>query len=195
MWLEWLGLQSPSSWPATIALSLTWLAMMLVLSPLADRLASALVSEPPRLEAFRVIQRGWGSLAVGIAVSWLLGGFIEEIALRGIVVRHMQTRLAPWIGSFSAAIVAVLLAALVAGIVHLYQGARGGLIVAQLSVLFGMLYVVSGYNLWTAIICHGCYDTIAFVRFARRSSKYSDLSGESGSGDVGPTHRADGAGR
>ncbi len=56
-----------------------------------------------------------------------------------------------------------------AGLVHLYQGPRGAVIVAPLSVLF----VLSGSNLWTVILCHGLYDTVAFVRFARGKSKYS----------------------
>jgi len=33
--------------------------------------------------------------------------------------------------------------------------------------------VVAGYNLWAVILCHGFYDTIAFVRFATGKSKYS----------------------
>jgi len=49
------------------------------------------------------------------------------------------------------------------------------MIIAQLSVLFGLLYVITGYNLWAVILCHGFYNTIAFVRFANRSSKYSNL--------------------
>jgi hypothetical protein len=33
-------------------------------------------------------------------------------------------------------------------------------------------------NLWAAILCHGFYDTIAFVRFASGKSRYAKL-GES----------------
>jgi len=44
---------------------------------------------------------------------------------------------------------------------------------------FGVLFVVSGYNLWTVMLCHGLYDTIAFVRFANKKSKYSDLETQS----------------
>ena len=49
---------------------------------------------------------------------------------------------------------------------HLYQGPRATVIVTQLSVMFGVLFVVSGYNLWAVILCHGMYDTVAFIRFA-----------------------------
>jgi membrane protease YdiL (CAAX protease family) len=58
---------------------------------------------------------------------------------------------------------------------HFYQGPRAVLIIAQLSVLFGILFVISGYNLWAVMICHGLYDTIAFIRFARKKSRYSHV--------------------
>ena len=48
-------------------------------------------------------------------------------------------------------------------------------IIVQLSVLFGVLFVASGYDLWAAILCHGLYDTIAFVRFASGKSRYAKV--------------------
>jgi hypothetical protein len=46
-------------------------------------------------------------------------------------------------------------------------------IITQLSSLFGLLMVVSGYNLWAVIIGHCLYDTVAFIRFANGKSRYS----------------------
>jgi hypothetical protein len=43
-------------------------------------------------------------------------------------------------------------------------------------VLFGVLFVVSGYNLLAVMLCHGMYDTIAFIMFANKKSKYSDIT-------------------
>ena len=47
------------------------------------------------------------------------------------------------------------------------------LIVALLSALFSILYTVAHYSLWAVMLCHGLYDTVAFVRFATGKSKYS----------------------
>jgi membrane protease YdiL (CAAX protease family) len=69
----------------------------------------------------------------------------------------------------------VLTAAAGAFILHLYQGLRAAFIVAQLSVLFGVLYGTAGPSLWPVVLAHGLYDTVAFIRFAGRSSKYSRL--------------------
>jgi len=56
-----------------------------------------------------------------------------------------------------------------------YLGPRAMVIVTQLSALFGVLFVVSGHDLWTVILCHGLYDPVAVVRFAGKKSKYSRL--------------------
>jgi membrane protease YdiL (CAAX protease family) len=52
---------------------------------------------------------------------------------------------------------------------------RAAIIITQLSILFGVLFVASGFNLWPVILCHGVYDTVAFIRFATKKSKYADL--------------------
>jgi CAAX protease family protein len=172
--LEQLGLGRPG-WLPTLGFALAGLAVMLVYSPLADRLAARVFASPPTLEAFRGIQQSRGRLIAGIAAAWLLGGILEELIARGIVLGSIRSFLAPWLIAPVAAGVAVCIAASGAGAMHLYQGPRAMLIITQLSVLLGILFVVSGYNLWAVMVCHGLYDTIAFVRFANRKSKYSDL--------------------
>jgi membrane protease YdiL (CAAX protease family) len=58
---------------------------------------------------------------------------------------------------------------------HSYQGPRAMLLITQLSLLLGVLFVVSGYNLWAVMLCHGLYDSIAFIKFATKKSKYSQI--------------------
>jgi membrane protease YdiL (CAAX protease family) len=108
-------------------------------------------------------------------VAWLLGGFLEELVFRGVVLRAVELGLAPLASHWIATSAAVVVAAVGAAIVHWYQGPRATVIIMQLSVLFGVLFVVSGHNLWAAILCHGSYDTIAFVRFASGKSRYAKL--------------------
>jgi membrane protease YdiL (CAAX protease family) len=73
----------------------------------------------------------------------------------------------------AAATVAVLVAAACAAVGHLYQGRRAAVVILQLSTLLGVLMVVSGHNLWAVILCHGLYDTVAFVRYATGRSRYA----------------------
>jgi membrane protease YdiL (CAAX protease family) len=170
-----LGLGIPGSWWLTIGVSLAGLGVLLVCSPLADRLATRWFDQPPTLGAFRLIQRSRLNLIAGILAAWVLGGFLEELVARGIVLKAVDSFLSAWLAAPIAAGVAVCIVALGAALMHLYQGPRAVVIITQLSLLFGILFVVSGYNLWAVILCHGMYDTFAFVRFANRRSKYSNL--------------------
>jgi membrane protease YdiL (CAAX protease family) len=177
---EQLGLSIPTSWLLTIGLALVWLGLMIAYSPLADKLASRWFVQPPTLEAFGTLQQSMGKLIAGIAVAWVLGAMLEELVTRGIVQNSIMTWLSLRLNGTIAAILAVFIAALGACMMHLYQGARAAFIISQLSVLFGILFVFSGYNLWVVMLCHGLYDTIAFIRFASKKSKYSRLPGDEG---------------
>jgi uncharacterized protein len=172
-----LGLGAPGSWLSTLGYSLAGLAVMLVYSPVADWLASRWFKQPPRLEAFRGTQQSGANLLLGIVAAWLFGGVLEELIARGIVLNAVAAGLHSLPGGLFAVAVAVCTAALGAGAMHSYQGPRAMVIITQLSILFGILFVVSGYNLWAVMICHGLYDTIAFIRFATRRSRYSQLDG------------------
>jgi hypothetical protein len=172
-----LGLGTPNSWLSTIGFALAWLGLMLTYSPVADRLATRWFDKPPTLEAFGAIQESKAKLIAGIVVAWALGGILEELVARGIVLRSVESLLNVWLAAPIASGIAVCIAALGAGLIHFYQGPRAMVIVTQLSILFGILFVISGYNLWAVIVCHGLYDTIAFVRFANKRSKYSNLNG------------------
>jgi len=168
-----LGLARPESWLITLLYALAGLAVMLAYSPVADWVAGRWFKQPPTLQAFKAVQHSWVSLAAGIVAAWVLGGILEELIARGIVLNSIEALLNPSLGAWAAAIIAILLAAAGAGSLHSYQGPRAMVIIAQLSVLFGVLFVLSGHNLWAVMICHGLYDTIAFIRFALRKSRYS----------------------
>jgi membrane protease YdiL (CAAX protease family) len=169
-----LGLGRPDSWWLTIGLAIAGLAVLLAYSPLADRLASRWFKKPPTLDAFKAIQQSRIKLIAGIVTAWILGGFLEELIARGIVLNSVATLLNRWVSGPVSNGIAVCIAGLGAGLMHFYQGPRAVSIITQLSILFGVLFVVCGHNLWTVIFCHGLYDTIAFIRFANKKSRYSN---------------------
>jgi uncharacterized protein len=173
-----LGLGRPRSWLATIGGAAAWTVVMLAYSPLADALARRRFPERPNLAAFAPLQQSRIKLVIGIAIAWVLGGFLEELTFRGVVLQSIDRWLSPVLpgpvaATPVAATIAILAAAFGAGVVHLYQGPRAAVVIIQLSALFGLLMVISGNNLWTVVICHGLYDTVAFIRFANRTSRYA----------------------
>jgi uncharacterized protein len=176
--LERLGLGIPASWILTLAFAVAWLLVMLAYSPVADTLATRLVAKPPTLGAFRSLQQSRSKLLIGIVIAWIFGGFLEEVIFRGFVQRALETWLSLHLFEHLAIGVAICAAALAAGVVHLYQGLRAAVIIAQLSALFGVLFVISEHDLWAVVLCHGFYDTIAFIRFANGKSKYAQFADE-----------------
>jgi membrane protease YdiL (CAAX protease family) len=166
---------SDDSWMRALGFGLVGLGVMLAYSPVADWLATRCFARPPTLEAFRALQESKVKLIAGIVVAWILGGFLEELILRGVVVRSLASILAPSLGEPVAAGIAISIAAIVGAILHWYQGPRAMVIIGQLSALFGAVFVIGGYNLWAVILCHGLYDTVAFIHFATKTSKYSQL--------------------
>jgi hypothetical protein len=153
------------------------LIVMLAWSPVADRIATRFVAKPPTLGAFKALQQSLPKLLAGIVIAWVLGGLLEELVLRGVVQQAVEGLGAQVLPRPVAAGLGILAAAGAAAILHLYQGPRAVIIITQLSVLFGLVFVLSGHNLWAVILCHGLYGTIAFVRFALGKSKYSKSEG------------------
>ncbi|MDP3212187.1 CPBP family intramembrane glutamic endopeptidase [Methylotenera sp.] len=173
-----LGLGAPSSWFTTLLMALVWTGLMFAFSPLADRIASRWFTKPPTLGAFRTLQQSKLKLAGGIVVAWFLGGFLEELVFRGIILQALEAWFAPALSPHLGSFFAIVFTAGGSAIIHLYQGPRAAFIVAQLSVLFGLFFVLTGHNLWAVMLAHGFYDTVAFIRFARGKSKYADLDAE-----------------
>lgn len=169
-----LALAVPADWLGTGLAALAGLAAALAWSPAADAIASRLVARRPTLTAFRAIQRSWVHLAAGIVFAWIAGAALEELLLRGVVLqavsRAASDRMLPPVAADGLGITVAAGAGLV---LHLYQGWHGAIIVAQISVVFGLVFVLSGHSLWAVGLCHGLYDTVAFVRFAMGWSKYS----------------------
>lgn len=132
---------------SAVAFAVAWLPLMLAYSPCADTLASRWIQKPPTLKAFRGLQQSRTKLVLGIIVAWILGGFLEELIFRGIILQKLEVTTAAWVFRSAASAIAICATAVAAGFAHLYQGLRAVVIVTQLSVLFGLLFVVSGHNL------------------------------------------------
>jgi hypothetical protein len=64
-----LSLSGVEPWTTTITFALAWLGLVWAYSPLADRIATRLVRTPPRLDAFRILQRSRIMLILGIVVA------------------------------------------------------------------------------------------------------------------------------
>lgn len=104
-----------------------------------------------KIEAF--LPKTGEQLAWGLIVS-LFAGLCEEIAYRGYLIPYCRFWLAEW--------PALIAAALLFGIAHLYQGVAGTLVTAALGLGFGFIYVETG-SLALPIALHAAVDISAMV--------------------------------
>ncbi len=122
-----------------------------------------LTSETHESEAER-----WGDVAGDLriylrmlAISWISGGFAEEMFFRGFLITRLQTA---FDGVKFASGFAVLLPALLFGYVHVYsQGLYGFLNAGVIGLIFGTLFLLYKRNLWPLVLAHGFINSLGFT--------------------------------
>jgi membrane protease YdiL (CAAX protease family) len=155
--LEALGLAAPRDGPSSGIISGVAIgaSIALVVRPVAAAISAkaraALRRQMAKLEAF--LPKTGEQLAWGLIVS-LFAGLCEEIAYRGYLIPYCRFWLPEW--------PALVAAALLFGIAHLYQGPAGVLMTAVLGLGFGFIYVETG-SLVLPIALHAAVDISAMV--------------------------------
>ena len=152
-----IGLKRPQSWPRTfvIGVSLAVISFTAIYS-------SEKAGFHRELSRFAALQ---GNLRLTlIAVFYVLigAGFYEEFMFRGFLMQSLAMFFG---GSRAAWWVASVIQALLFGALHAYQNPLGMLITGTLGFLLGLLVILSGRNLWAAIIAHGLFDASRTVLF------------------------------
>jgi membrane protease YdiL (CAAX protease family) len=158
-----LGVRRPRSWGKTILIGISvgiisQLFTLLVLIPLLQQTNI----EPLDYSRFKTLNGNIGLLLMYLTISWTTAGFGEEVIYRGFLMGHFARlfggkKIGWWV---SLIVVSILFA-----LVHAYQGPMGMILIIFPAILFGVVYIVSGFNLWYTIIAHGTADTFVFLMF------------------------------
>ena len=156
-----VGLRKPDSWWKTVAWALATAALIVALSdvvagPIAEKHFGAqhapkgLDSDKPNVP--------WVLAMLGLV--WSFAAFGEEMGYRGYLLNR-----AAEIGNRSKMgfFVALLLVSALFGYGHYYKGPAGVIASTVSGLVLGSAYLLSGRNLWTAILAHGFRDTFAIV--------------------------------
>ena len=91
-----------------------------------------------------------------IPVTWGTAAFGEELLFRGFALRSIETVLGGP-GKLTTG-AAVILQALIFGVLHLYQGPGGAATAATIGLVLGLVWLLTGRNLWAGIAIHGLFD-------------------------------------
>ncbi len=114
----------------------------------------------PDASVFRSLVGNEQALVFWLVISWTLAAFMEEMVYRG----WLTARLAElWGYSRAGWIIALIGSSALFGLAHLYQGLSGVVATGVTGMLFGTAYLLSGRNLWCAVLAHGLLDTLGFV--------------------------------
>jgi len=156
------GLTRPNSWWKTAVLAVGAAAVLqlgseLVVGPLTSRIWPGPQHVSHALESAAL---GWRQALTSLLIIWTFAAFGEELSYRG----YLLTRAADIFRRSNAGyIVALLVVAVLFGLGHFYKGPAGVLDSTYSGLVLGCAYLLSGRNLWAAILAHGISDTFALL--------------------------------
>jgi len=165
-----LGIFPPENWRMTILWSLLLgiaiqFLSTLILEPLSDKLTNS-TTDHSSFEGLRGNLMYFLLILVGV---WVVVVFLEEIIFRG----YMMGDIAMLIGKSKAALtVNLIVTSILFGLAHWYQGKSGALSTGIIGALLGILFIVTGFNLWLPILTHGFIDTIGLFLIFINADKF-----------------------
>jgi len=158
-----VGLRRPPRWWSVPLLVAGGFVLLIALSGVMYRVVlPAIGATPPEVDALQAIRGDLAAyLYMAIPVAWGSAAFGEELVVRGFLL----DRIAKVIGSSGTPtyVAAVVVQAALFGASHLYQGIGGALLTGAVGLLFGLLWLGGGRNLWACIVLHGVINFIAYT--------------------------------
>jgi len=165
VWAD-LGLRRPAS--VTRMLGWSFLALVATLAAgvaIEAGIAAAGIAgeeiDPRYSSRFADLPGNTQAFVYWIVMSWFVGGFVEEMLFRGMIMSRFERLLS---GGPIALAAAIALQSVVFGQQHFYyQGWRGALATAGIALLSGVFYVMAKRNLWPLVLSHGAANTIGMT--------------------------------
>jgi membrane protease YdiL (CAAX protease family) len=166
LWLRKLGwrgvgLRRPTSWLRTLGLgALIGIVYQLFEILLIDPLVALSTGAPLDYSQFRRLPGSIPNLVAWIIIGWLLAAFLEEMVLRGYLIRRFVDLLGDNRIGWT---VGVLVSSVLFAVGHVNLGIASVAENFLFAAVFAGLYLAAGRNLWLPIIAHGFYNSLAFV--------------------------------
>jgi len=156
-----MGLKRPSSWRRVILIALGAAALRILLGELViDPLTSRFWPPAMAPEGSESIAGNAAVALQWLALVWTWAAFGEEIGYRGYLLRRAADL---GRGSTAAYWAGAVLVAILFGIGHYYKGPSGMIDSGVAGFILGAAFILSGRNLWAAILAHGFIDTFGVL--------------------------------
>jgi len=156
-----VGLVRPANWRRVIVVGiLGGIGMEVMELFLTQPLLVKLFHKMPNLSELDGLRGSWKLLLLGLALTWTLAAFGEEMVYRG----YLMNRVAGLVRNPKFAwTISLIIVSFLFGLGHIDQGITGRVENMIDGALLGVIFLATGCNLWAAIIAHGLTDTIDLV--------------------------------
>ena len=134
--------------------------MLFLLAELSTPLLGSVFGEARDLDRFASVAGSPAATLKLLLFSWTFAAFGEEIALRIVLMRGLIYALGN--GRF-AVLAALVLQAVVFGLVHVYQGPAGVAGTFMSGLVYGVLVLLARGSIWPAALAHGTGNTIGIL--------------------------------
>ena len=166
MWLVRIGLpliqfgfKTGPAW-RLVLLTITAIVILRLADVFLDPLIEGFFGSPRDLERFAHVQGSVTALIALLAMNWTFAAFGEEFAYRILLMRALAKTMGD---TRFALLVALLLQALIFGIVHAYQGPAGIAGATVSGLVFGIVTLAGRWSIWPAALAHGFNNTIGIL--------------------------------
>ena len=129
----------------------------LLLEPLWEQLFGA----GRDLNRFKDVGGSVSTLVATLALSWTFAAVGEELTFRILLMRGLAFALGDSRVAFG---IALLLQAMIFGLIHAYQGPAGIAGATISGLVFGAVTLAARGSIWPAVLAHGCNNTIGLVQ-------------------------------
>ncbi len=156
-----MGLVQPDNWLSTVLLAMLLGSGLSLLSIiLIEPLIEHITRQPHDVSIVAGVQGNWKALLSWLVLVWGVASLGEEVIYRGFLMSQILKLLG---SSLLALLLNVLITSIVFGLSHSYQGRSGPWSTGIMGACLGVMYVLSGYNLWLPILVHGVMNTVALI--------------------------------
>lgn len=162
-----LGLKRPQSWWKMILWTVIALVLTAAIGIFLEGVVNATMgsstaqAEPDNGGRFANLPGNTPVFLYWLAVAWIIGGFVEEMLFRGLLITRFEAL-------FSRVPFGLVFAIIVPAIIfgqqhHYYQGIGGAIATGGIALVSGVLYVLFKRNLWPLTLSHGLANTIGLT--------------------------------
>jgi len=168
--LAQMGFTRLENWAVTLLLGLLLGSGLSVFSiMLVEPLVEKITKQPHDVSVVENVRNNWKALLSWLVLIWVVVAFVEEMLFRGFLMTEMIQLL----GTGSLALVLnLVISSVIFGVSHYYQGPSGIWSASIIGGLMGVIFILSGYNLWLPILVHGFIDTVALALMSVSADKW-----------------------